>query len=124
MDKRVFLIICDSMGIGKAPDAEAFGDAGTDTLRALNSSPEFDVPVLESLGLFNIEGVDYREGTDRPLASYARAEERSMGKDTTTGHFEMIGIHTAKPMPTYPNGFPQDLLDDLFFNNWRRVVGD
>ena len=122
MDKRVFLIICDSMGIGKAPDAAAFGDAGTDTLRALNSSPEFDVPVLESLGLFNIEGVDYREGTVRPLASFARAEERSMGKDSTIGHWEISGIISEEPLPTFPDGFPEELVKKLEDALGRKLV--
>ena len=96
MGKRVFIIVCDSLGIGNAPDADLFGDRGTSTLRALASSSCFDVPELERLGLFNIEGVDFREGYPSAQASYARAVERSMGKDSTIGHWEISGIISGK----------------------------
>ncbi len=122
MGKRVFIIVCDSMGIGSAPDAELFGDAGTDTLRALDSSGLLEVPTLESLGLFNIEGVDYRKGTAHPLASYARAEERSMGKDSTIGHWEIAGIVSREPLPVFPDGFPEHLVKKLEDAIGRRLV--
>lgn len=122
MGKRVFIIVCDSMGIGKAPDAAVFGDEGTDTLKALNSSAEFHVPVLESLGLFNIEGIDYREGVKHPLASYARAEEQSMGKDSTIGHWEIAGLISDEPLPTFPHGFPDSLIMKLEKAVGRKLV--
>ncbi len=122
MGKRVFIIVCDSLGIGNAPDADLFGDRGTSTLRALTSSSCFDVPELERLGLFNIEGVDFREGYPSAQASYARAVERSMGKDSTIGHWEISGIISGQPLPTFPDGFPSDLIEKIEHAVGRKLV--
>ena len=108
MKKRVFLIVLDSVGIGEMPDAAAFGDAGSNTLAAIRHHAAFDCPNLARLGLFDIEGVG--GGTGRAVASFARMREASMGKDTTIGHWEIAGIVSKQPLPTYPNGFPAALL--------------
>ena len=111
MEKRVFLIVLDSFGIGAEPDAAAFGDAGTNTLGAIANHPNFNCPNLRKLGLFNIDGVTAGEKTDAPAAAFARLQEQSMGKDTTIGHWEIAGVVSPKPLPTFPDGFPQELLD-------------
>ncbi len=110
---RVFLIVLDSFGIGEMPDAEKFGDKGSDTLKAIYSSSKFHASNLQRLGLFNIDGVNVGEREKVPVGCYARLKESSMGKDTTTGHWEMAGIISSKPMPTFPNGFPQIVLEKL-----------
>lgn len=109
--KRVFLIVLDSFGIGEMEDAAAYGDKGTNTLRSVSSSSEFDMPHMKTLGLFNIDGVDCREGVDTPTARIARMKEASKGKDTTIGHWEIAGIWSKQPLPTYPDGFPQEILE-------------
>ena len=111
MKKRVFLIVLDSLGIGEAPDAEAFGDAGSNTLGSIRSSVRFRCPNLERLGLFNIDGVE--GGVSNPEASYARMREASMGKDTTVGHWEIAGLISEEPLPTYPNGFPDEIIHEF-----------
>lgn len=108
--KRVFLIVLDSLGIGALPDAEKFGDVGANTLRSCASSEHLRIPNLITMGLGNIEGVDYLPKTDAPTAACGRAAERSMGKDTTIGHWEIAGIVSEDPLPTYPNGFPEEVL--------------
>ncbi|MCI6159288.1 MAG: phosphopentomutase [Selenomonadaceae bacterium] len=112
--KRAFVLVLDSFGIGAEPDCGDFGDADTvNTCRSLFKGKNFHVPNLEKLGLFNIDGVGCGEPIKAPLGSFARLRELSRGKDTTTGHWEMAGIVSERPMPTYPNGFPQDLLDTI-----------
>ncbi len=111
--KRVFIIVLDSVGIGYAPDAAAFGDLGANTMKRISASKKFKVPTLIKLGLGNIDGVDYIEKTDSPMAAVCRLRELSRGKDTTTGHWEMMGIVSEKPMPTYPDGFPAEVLDEF-----------
>ncbi len=108
--KRVFLIVLDSFGIGELPDAEKYGDAGSNTLAAVVRSEKFNCPNLSSLGLFNIDGVECGEKDEAPLAAYGRMAEKSAGKDTTTGHFELCGIISEKPFPTYPDGFPTEII--------------
>ena len=111
MIKRVFLIVLDSLGIGAAPDAHEFSDVAPSTLRRISRSKSFNIPNLLSLGIANIDGVDYLEGVAAPLAERARLMELSRGKDTTTGHFELAGIISREPMPTYPLGFPDEIID-------------
>ena len=120
MKKRVFLIVLDSMGIGEAPDAALFGDAGSNTLGAIRKHPDFHCPNLEKLGLFNIEGVG--GGVREPLACYARMRERSMGKDTTIGHWEIAGLISENPLPTYPEGFPDDVIKEFEQKTGRGVL--
>ena len=110
VDRRVFLIVLDSYGIGELPDAAEFGDKGSNTLRSMTKSAEYDTPLMKKMGLFNIEGVDYMEGVEHPIGSFGRLAEVSKGKDTTIGHWEIAGIVSERPLPTYPDGFPEDLL--------------
>lgn len=111
MGNRVFIIVLDSMGIGEAPDAALFHDEGSNTLGAIRNDPCFDCPNLASLGLFNIEGVG--GGVKSPSACFARMTEASMGKDTTIGHWEIAGLISKDPLPTYPNGFPEEIIDEF-----------
>ena len=113
--KRVFLIVLDSFGIGEMEDAAAFGDFHVNTLGSVSTSSYFHVPNLKKLGLFNMEGVDceHKEPVDTPLATIARMKELSKGKDTTIGHWEIAGLVSENPLPTYPNGFPQEVLDEF-----------
>ena len=107
--KRVFLIVLDSVGIGAEPDAHLFGDEGSNTLGAVREHINFNCPNMVSLGLFNIDGVG--GGVVAPRAAHARLQESSMGKDTTIGHWEIAGVISEKPMPTYPDGLPRDMIE-------------
>lgn len=109
--KRIFLIVLDSCGIGQMPDAESFGDFGVNTLKACAGNPNFSMPNLVKAGLGNIDGVDYLPKTAAPTAAVARLQEASMGKDTTIGHWEIAGAVSPNPLPTYPQGFPAEVLD-------------
>ncbi len=111
MAKRVFLIVLDSFGIGRAPDADKFGDHDVNTIRSCAKSEFFKLPNLKKLGLFNIDGLDFLEDEKDPVGRFARLKESSMGKDTTTGHWEMTGIISEKPMPTFPDGFPEEVIE-------------
>lgn len=111
--KRVFLIVLDSFGIGELEDAADYGDEGSNTLAAIVKSDKFKAPNLQKLGLFNIEGVDHSMAVEKPLASFARLKEMSKGKGTTIGHWEIAGIVSNKPHPTFPNGFPKDFLEEF-----------
>lgn len=111
--KRVFLIVLDSFGIGCAPDAADFGDGRCNTLASLTTSLELHAPNLTKLGLFNIDGVGCGTPADSPIGTFARLRELSRGKDTTIGHWEIAGIVSEQPMPTYPNGFPTEILEQL-----------
>ncbi len=120
--KRVFLIVLDSFGIGEMEDAEAYGDKGTNTLRSVSASPAFSMPNMRRLGLFNLDGVTCGERVDAPAARIARMREASRGKDTTIGHWEIAGILSEKPLPTYPNGFPQEVLEAFSERTGRGVL--
>lgn len=111
--KRVFLIVLDSFGIGELPDAAKYGDCGSDTFGAVSRSEYLDVPNMRSLGLFNIDGVSPKGAVESPRGAFGRAAERSAGKDTTTGHWEIAGVVSEKPMPTFPDGFPQYAIDEF-----------
>ena len=121
--KRVFLIVLDSVGIGAMEDAADFGDVGTNTLRSASTSPYFHMPNMKKLGLFNIDGVkDWAPTEEHPSAVYGRMKEASKGKDTTIGHWEISGVISKKPLPVYPNGFPQELLDEFSRMTGRGVL--
>ena len=120
--RRVFLIVLDSYGIGEAPDAADFGDVGSNTLKSITSSKEYATPLMKKMGLFNIDGVDYLEDEKAPLGAYARLKEQSRGKDTTIGHWEIAGIISKKPLPTYPDGFPKDVLEEFSKKTGRGVL--
>ncbi len=108
---RVFLIVLDSVGAGALPDAAEFGDAGAHTLKSISQSPSFSIPNLKKLGLGNIEGLEFLGVEPQPMASYGRAKEASRGKDTTVGHWELAGVISEQPLPTFPDGFPKELLE-------------
>ena len=108
--KRILLILLDSFGIGAMPDAERFGDVGVNTLAACATSPKLSIPNMTAAGLGNIDGVTCLPKTDAPTGAVARLTEASMGKDTTIGHWEIAGIVSPTPLPTYPNGFPEEVL--------------
>ena len=108
--KRVFLIVLDSFGIGAMPDSESFGDVGVNTLGACATSPKLNIPNMIAAGLGNIEGVECLPQADVPTGAFARLSEASMGKDTTIGHWEIAGIVSPDPLPTYPEGFPEEVL--------------
>lgn len=118
MIHRVFLIVLDSYGIGEAPDAAEFGDFGVNTLASIAKSSDFNCPNLEKLGLFNIDGVACRPPIAAPVGSFARLQEQSMGKDTIIGHWEIAGIVSEKPMPTFTHGFPPE-----FMQKYEHAVG-
>ena len=109
---RVFLIVLDSVGIGYQPDAADFGDAGANTMKRISASEKFNIPNLLKMGLGSIDGVDYLPNGEHS-AAVVRLRELSRGKDTTTGHWEMMGIVSERPMPTYPDGFPKEILDEF-----------
>ena len=109
--KRIFLIVLDSFGIGAMPDAPAFGDVGVNTLASCAGSSQLHIPNLIAAGLGNIDGVSCLPKTDKPLGAVARLTEASQGKDTTIGHWEIAGVVSPRPLPTYPEGFPQEVLD-------------
>ena len=108
--KRIFLIVLDSFGIGAMPDSEKFGDVNVNTLAACASSPELNIPNMVAAGLGNIDGVSCLPKTDVPVGAFARLTEKSMGKDTTIGHWEIAGVISPEPLPTYPGGFPEEVL--------------
>ena len=109
--KRIFLVVLDSCGIGYEPDAADFGDVGADTMRTISQSEKFNVPNLLKMGLGNIDGIEYLPKEENPTAAVARMREISRGKDTTIGHWEIAGVVSPAPLPTYPNGFPRDVLE-------------
>lgn len=122
MVKRVFLIVLDSLGIGALPDAAEYGDVGSNTLRSISTSEKFKAETLRKLGLFNIEGVYCGKSCDKPQAARGRLSERSKGKDTTTGHWEIAGLVSEKPFPVFPNGFPDEIIERFSKETGRGVL--
>ena len=120
MAKRCFLIVLDSFGVGELPDANLWHDEGSNTLGAIRGHANFNCPNLKNLGLFNIDGVG--GGVPMPAASYARMREKSMGKDTTIGHWEIAGIISPEPLPTFPNGFPREVVEEFERRTGRKVL--
>ncbi|MBQ9482934.1 MAG: phosphopentomutase [Ruminiclostridium sp.] len=120
--KRVFVIVLDSVGIGEAPDAADYGDEGSNTVKACYDTGKLEVPNMRELGLFNIDGNDYGGACEAPTGAFARLRELSKGKDTTTGHWEMMGIVSEKPFPTYPDGFPPEVIDEFERRTGRKVL--
>ncbi len=122
--KRIFIIVLDSFGIGALPDAAAFGDAGANTLASCASAPKLHIPNLLAAGLGNIQGVDCIPKVQNPTAAYGRMAEASQGKDTTIGHWELAGIISPEPLPTYPHGFPQEVLEPFQAATGRGVLAN
>lgn len=120
--KRVFLIVLDSYGCGAMPDADKFGDAGVSTINSVASSEFFNAPNLRKMGLYNLDGVTLGPKEDSPLALHCRMKEVSMGKDTTIGHWEIAGIQSEFPLPTYPDGFPEEILAEFTKQTGRGVL--
>lgn len=121
-NRRIFLIVLDSYGIGALPDAADFGDEGSNTLKTITASETYDTPNMKKLGLFNIDGVDWMKKEESPAGAYGRMKERSRGKDTTIGHWEIAGVVSPKPLPVYPNGFPEEILEKFREATGREVL--
>ncbi len=122
MAERVFLIVLDSVGIGEMPDAAEYGDEGSNTLKSCFDTGKLKIPNMKKMGLFNIEGNEYGGSVDAPTAKFARMKELSKGKDTTTGHWEMMGIVSENPFPTYPDGFPEDVIAEFETKTSRKII--
>ena len=120
--KRIFLIVLDSVGIGEMDDAEQYGDKGCSTIRSISRSKEFVVPVLTKMGFLNIDFIGCGEKEALPIASFGRLREASKGKDTTIGHWEIAGIESKDPLPTYPNGFPKEIIDEFENKTGKKVI--
>ena len=124
--KRIFIIVIDSLGVGALPDAAAYGDAGTDTLGhiAENTDP-FRIPNLQKLGMANLHSLKEVDPAEKPLAYFAKLNEASAGKDTMTGHWEMMGLHVTTPFQTFTEtGFPKELIDELSARTGRTIIGN
>ncbi|MFZ0591516.1 MAG: phosphopentomutase [Bryobacteraceae bacterium] len=122
--QRVILIVLDSVGIGAMPDAEAYGDLGSDTLGNIASHRALRLPNLVKLGLANIRSLEGLDAVEHPCGAYGKCALASPGKDTTTGHWEMAGIHLAKPFPVYPRGFPREIMDEFEGHIGRKTLGN
>ena len=122
MAKRVFWIVLDSFGVGEMSDAADFGDRGANTLRSCFNTGKLNVPNMQKLGLFNIDGVEVGEKSVSPMGAFMRISERSKGKDTTTGHWEMAGCVSEKPFPTFPDGFPPEVIGKFEQATGRKVL--
>ncbi len=122
--KRVFLVVLDSFGIGQMPDAKDFGDVDVNTLASCAKSAKLQIPNMVKAGLGNIQGVSCLEKTGSPMGAYARLQEQSMGKDTTIGHWEIAGIVSPEPLPTYPEGFPEEVLEPFCQATGRGVLAN
>ncbi len=120
--KRVFLIVLDSFGIGEMEDAASYGDVNVNTLRSVSFSSCFHMPNIAELGLFGIDGVEVGRKADEPRAIVARMAEASRGKDTTIGHWEIAGIRSDRPLPTYPEGFPREIIQEFSEKTGRGVL--
>ena len=119
--KRVFLVVLDSCGIGNAPDSKAFNDEGANTLLTISKSEKFNIDTLTSIGFTHIEGLSYLpEGELK--SKVARLTEKSKGKDTTIGHWEIAGVVSEKPLPVFPDGFPQEILDEFSKQTGRKIL--
>ncbi|WP_349410807.1 phosphopentomutase [Pseudalkalibacillus sp. SCS-8] len=123
--KRVFLIVMDSVGIGEAPDAEKFNDVGADTLGHIAEKMNgLNMPNMGKLGLSNIREIQGIEKAEKPMAHYGKMEEASNGKDTMTGHWEIMGLYIENPFKTFPDGFPDELIQQLEEKTGRKVIGN
>lgn len=122
MKKRVFLIVLDSCGAGQMPDCEAFGDRDCHTIKRISTSDKFSCENTWKMGIGNIDGLEFLGKNEHPTARVARLTEKSMGKDTTIGHWEIAGIVSENPLPTYPDGFPKEILDEFSKRTGRGVL--
>ena len=120
--KRIFWIVLDSAGIGEAPDADKFGDVGSNTWKSCYNSGKLHIPNMEKIGIYQIDGMEYAKSTEKPTGSFARMQELSCGKDTTTGHWEMAGIVTPDPLPKFPGGFPKVFIEEFSKRTGRKIL--
>ena len=120
--KRIFWIVLDSAGIGEAPDADKFGDVGSNTWKSCYDSGKLHIPNMEKIGIYQIDGMEYAKSTENPTGSFARMQELSCGKDTTTGHWEMAGIVTPDPLPKFPDGFPKEFIEEFSKKTGRKIL--
>lgn len=121
--KRIFLIVLDSLGIGAMPDANDYGDSNDcNTLKSISKSKFFKIKNMKKLGLFNIDGVNCGQKEYKPIGAFARMNEKSKGKDTTIGHWEIAGIESRTPLPTYPYGFPAEIISEFERTTSRKVL--
>lgn len=123
MDKRVFLVVLDGFGVGECEDSWKFNDEGSNTFENINKQIPLNLPTLTKLGLKNIDGLHF-EKQQNVLGAFGKMREKSCGKDTTTGHFEMMGIISTKPMPTFPNGFPLEIINKLEIAFNTKIIGN
>jgi phosphopentomutase len=121
---RVIWIVLDSVGIGELPDAAAYGDEGSDTLGNISRAVALKLPTLRSLGLSRVARVQGMADVDQPLGAYGRLAERSAGKDSVTGHWELTGVVLAKAFPTFPHGFPAPLMSEFERRIGRGTLGN
>ena len=122
--KRAIIVVADSMGCGYMNDSADYGDAGADTLGHIAETVGLNIPNLRQMGLANIRPLKGIEPVENPTAYFGKIAERSKGKDTTTGHWEIAGLITEKPFPTYPNGFPKDLIEEFAKQTGKKVIGN
>lgn len=123
MEKRVFLFVLDGFGVGASEDANKFGDEGSNTLENVNAQIPLNIPTLKKLGLTSIDGLHFPKES-AILGAYGKMREQSIGKDTTTGHFEMMGLVTKTPRPTFPNGFPDEVVEKLEQAFGTKILGN
>ena len=119
---RAFWIVLDSVGIGKAPDAAQFGDEGSNTWKTCYDSGKLNIPNMEKLGIYHIDEMDYGDKSGKVIGCYGRLHEKSQGKDTTIGHWEMAGVVSPKPFPVYPDGFPEEVLEEFTKKTGKKVL--
>ncbi|MFX3673993.1 MAG: phosphopentomutase [Paenisporosarcina sp.] len=123
--KRIHLVVMDSVGIGEAPDAKAFGDEGSNTLGHIaEHMGGLNMPHIEQMGLSNIRPVQGINSVEKPSAFFGKMQEASVGKDTMTGHWEIMGLNIDQPFKVYPNGFPEALIAELEEKTGRKVIGN
>lgn len=120
--KRIFWIVLDSAGIGEAPDADKFGVVGSNTWKSCYDSGELHIPNMKKIGIYQIDGMEYAKSTENPTGSFAKMQELSCGKDTTTGHWEMAGIVTPDPLPKFPDGFPKVFIEEFSKRTGRKIL--
>lgn len=125
MIDRVIWIVLDSVGMGEMPDAKEYGDVGSNTIGNISKAlGGLEIPNMENIGLGNIEGMKGLKKVKNPSGAYGRFMEMSHGKDTTTGHWEMAGVYSKDPFPTYPNGFPKEIIDAFQKKIGREIIGN
>ena len=113
MKKRAIIIVLDSFGVGEAPDAAQYGDEGSNTLEGIYNNTSLNIPNMKKLGLYNIQGLNINEKEEKPIGIYGKAAEKTKGKNSPVGHWEIAGFIKDEPFKTYYEGFPEELLDEI-----------